>query len=96
MLSTTKPEVVVTTDKMSAFLPLLPAPTPTRFLGKLQLLKEENNKKKNILEISKNVSRRSSLAPVLDTEEGNLTPEKQGPKGGFKKYDIFFVRQFGK
>ena len=68
--STRKPEVVVTTDKMSALLPLLPAPTPTRFLGKMQLLKGENYKKK-ILELSKNVSRRSSLAPVDDAEEEN-------------------------
>ena len=36
----------------------------------MQLLKGENYKKK-ILELSKNVSRRSSLAPVDDAEEEN-------------------------
>ena len=88
--STTKPEVVVTSDKMTALLPLLPAPTPTRFLGKMQLLKEENYKKK-ILELSQNVSRRSSLAPVDDVQENVTTVENEAPKEGFKKkYNIIF------
>ena len=43
----------------------------------MQLLKGENYKKK-ILELSKNVSRRSSLAPVDDAEEENY-------KGGIIK-----------
>ena len=73
----------MTTDKMTAFLPLLPGPTPTRFLGKLQLLKEESSKKK-VLELAKNPSRRSSLAPVDDSQE-NPSVENQGPKVGFRK-----------
>ena len=48
----------------------------------MQLLKEENYKKK-ILELSQNVSRRSSLAPVDDVQENVTTVENEAPKEGF-------------
>ena len=55
----------------------------------MQLLKEENYKKK-ILELSQNVSRRSSLAPVDDVQENVTTVENEAPKEGFKKNIILF------
>ena len=47
-----KPEVVVTkavqgeddTNKMAAYMNLIPAPTPTRFVGKMQKVREERKK----------------------------------------------------
>ena len=77
-----KPEVVVTKakrkpvspapnkeNKMDAFINLLPAPTPTRFVGKMHKLKGDSQRKK--LEASKSrpktASRRSSVAPSTET-----------------------------
>ena len=76
-----KPEVVVTKagqsednpkageGKISAYMHLIPAPTPTRFVGKMAKVRE--NKKKAELKPS---SRRSSIFPVNDIIEETVEP----------------------
>ena len=71
-----KPEVVVTKvqkskenckadeGKIDAFMHLIPAPTPTRFVGKMSKVRE-NKKKMDTLPLS----RKSSILPVNDTIE---------------------------
>ena len=71
-----KPEVVVTKPgkpeqnvesgdgKMSAYMHLIPAPTPTRFVGKMAKVREDKKKME-----TKPSSRRSSIFPVKETIE---------------------------
>ena len=66
--------MVVTTeagqDKMSSLLPLLPGPTPTRFLGKMQLLKEAGARRKSE-ERASSPSRDSSISlSTVDSAQG--------------------------
>lgn len=89
-----KPEVVVTKagksednpkageGKMSAYMHLIPAPTPTRFVGKMAKVRE--NKKKAEL---KPTSRRSSIFPVNDIIEETVEPieTKSSENNGIKK-----------
>ena len=83
-----KPEVVVTKagkskdnpesvdGKMSAYMHLIPAPTPTRFVGKMSKVRE--NKKKTETKPS---SRRSSIFPVNDTIEETVEPVETKSSG---------------
>ena len=68
-----KPEVVVTKvkskdegsdGKLANYLNLIPAPTPTRFVGKMAKVKEDKKKKEGK---SKPSSRRSSIFPSTET-----------------------------
>ena len=89
-----KPEVVVTKagqsednprageGKISAYMHLIPAPTPTRFVGKMAKVRE--NKKKAELKPS---SRRSSIFPVNNIIEETVEPieMKSSDNNGIKQ-----------
>ena len=62
--------------KMSAYMHLIPAPTPTRFVGKMSKVRE--NKKKTETKPS---SRRSSIFPVNDTIEETVEPVETKSSG---------------
>ena len=95
-----KPEVVVTKAKRKPVTPapaaytiidLLPAPTPTRFVGKMHKLKGESEKKKSEESKArpKTASRRSSVAPSTETikeiKETSPLANKASPASGGAK-----------
>ena len=51
-------------NKIAAYMNLIPEPTPTRFLGKMQKVREDRKKSEDK---SKSSSRRSSIFPVKET-----------------------------
>ena len=54
-------------EKITAFMNLIPAPTPTRFIGKMHKWKADREKKETEGNISKPSSRRSSISPSTET-----------------------------
>ena len=56
-------------EKILSLLNLLPAPTPTRFVGKMhkKMIEERKKSETNLLNKSKPSSRRSSIAPSVET-----------------------------
>ena len=57
--------------RAATLLSLLPAPTPTRFVGKMHMKMEERRTPRKS---SSTTSRRSSIAPTTETIQGSRTP----------------------
>ena len=88
-----KPEVVVTKagksmdnpeavdGKMSAYMHLIPAPTPTRFVGKMAKVSKKKTEPKPS-------SRRSSIFPVNDTIKETVEPVETKSSGNNGTEDI--------
>ena len=76
-------------ERITAFMNLLPAPTPTRFIGKMHKLKADSDKKKSEGNLSKASSRRSSISPSTETiqeareTDSAINTPRAGPSGGF-------------
>lgn len=91
-VETNNPEVVVTAvetvgaDKISTLLPLMPAPTTTRFLGKMQLLKEKGSKRRTReRENNKITTEKSPFGPVnADQDTARSSPNSQNRKSSAK------------
>ena len=81
----------VSGSRATAFMNLLPAPTPTRFIGMMHKVKQDIDKKKPEASASRSKpsSRRSSIVPTTKTidednegESTTSTPRKQETGGG--------------
>ena len=82
----TKPEATPTPsprapeEKILSLLNLLPAPTPTRFVGKMhkKMIEERKKSETNLLNKSKPSSRRSSIAPSVETVQETKEVDSPG------------------
>ena len=68
-------------EKILSLLNLLPAPTPTRFVGKMhkKMIEERKKSETNLLNKSKPSSRRSSIAPSVETVQETQEVESAAP-----------------
>ena len=75
-------------EKLMSFMNLLPAPTPTRFVGKMhkKMIEERKKSETNLLDKSKPSSRRSSISPSTETIQE--MKESQSPTPSIRKQSI--------
>ena len=68
-------------EKILSLLNLLPAPTPTRFVGKMhkKMIEERKKSEINLLNKSKPSSRRSSIAPSVETVQETQEVDSASP-----------------
>ena len=71
-------------EKLMSFMNLLPAPTPTRFVGKMhkKMIEERKKSEINLLSKSKPSSRRSSISPSTETIQELKESQSPAPSLG--------------